>query len=475
MESDGVVFGERGERKGRRKNWPLIGFAVAAGVLVIRTISTVVAFAWPSPECETASFSPPHTLCASSLDPGAIATVIGAYALVGIFVIRLCLVRWAGRLTAVDDSVLLPAPPPDMSPAMLSVLRTGRVDSEAFAAALADLIDRGLIALDPSDPPLEQPTIRVAADPGAPDRGSGRPLGSPEAALLADIRSAAGADGVLPGAVVSDGMGLRLYERFRANLGRAAGSTWFTANPISVRNTWIAPFGAIAAAVLAVEALAAETEGPNFSFTPVGWMLASVSLCLIFIAAGAYSLYVNRTKAGAYQLAMAIAYENTILREWGPGGADPRLAILQEWKRGGLFPGFGDVSRRFPWMRTPNQLPVWMLAFGFGDQDTFDWVCIDLDHLGLPGQAAGPRACISLSGFRWMAYFMGKGGTEPKRGTRRVAGARAGARPVAVGAAKEPLASTPTLAVGPPASAPLAFRYPDIDPDAAVPDRSPRR
>jgi hypothetical protein len=431
VEPSGVEFERPAELKSRRKNWALIGFALAAGILGIRTVSTFVAFANPDPRCDFAPLAPPHTLCASNLGPGAIGVVIGAYALVGAFLVRLYLVRRAGRVTDVDDSVLLPAPPPDLTPAMVSVLRTGRVDSEAFGAALADLIERGLIALDPCDGLFEQPTIRVSRkDSNSAPSPAERPLGAPEAALLADIRSAAGADGVLPGGAIGDGVGARLYDRFRANLGRAAGATWFTANPISVRNTWIAPFGALAVAVFAVWAFGAQLNGPDYSFTPVGWVLASTLLCLLVILVGAYSLYVNRTKAGAYQLAMAIAYQNSILHEWGSGGSDA---------------GLMDVGKRFPWMCSPNELTVWMLALGFGNRDNFDAVRIDLDRMGSTDAADRTRSTMELIRFRAMAAWLGHGATLSQAGTLRVAGALARDGVGGASLATTPVTSTPSL------------------------------
>ena len=54
------------------------------------------------------------------------------------------------RVVLIDDSVLLPAPPPGLTPALATVLRADKVEREAFTSALVDLGHRGLVTFNES-------------------------------------------------------------------------------------------------------------------------------------------------------------------------------------------------------------------------------------------------------------------------------------------------------------------------------------
>ena len=51
----------------------------------------------------------------------------------------------------IDDSVLMPVPPPGLTPALATVLRNDGVDKESFTSALVDLGHRGLVTFEQAD------------------------------------------------------------------------------------------------------------------------------------------------------------------------------------------------------------------------------------------------------------------------------------------------------------------------------------
>ncbi|HYN70474.1 MAG TPA: TPM domain-containing protein, partial [Candidatus Eisenbacteria bacterium] len=121
---------------------------------------------------------------------GSAVVIGGAALLVGLFM----LTWWRrGRDAAVpliDDSVLLPAPPPGLTPAMATVLRKDGVDEDAFGAALVDLGHRGLVTFQAPDPDPKAIDLVALGEPldDAPSRDARRrPLGDAEATLLLKI------------------------------------------------------------------------------------------------------------------------------------------------------------------------------------------------------------------------------------------------------------------------------------------------
>jgi uncharacterized membrane protein YgcG len=155
---------------------------------------------------------------------GSALVIGGALAVVGFF-----LLTWLRRgrdaaIPLIDDSVLLPAPPPGLTPAMATVLRKDGVDQDAFGAALVDLGHRGMVTFRAPDPDSEKKIDLVALGEqldDAPSRDARRrPLGDAEAGLLLKIagkgEDAPSLDGrtidrVLTSEELKKGDGKRLY------------------------------------------------------------------------------------------------------------------------------------------------------------------------------------------------------------------------------------------------------------------------
>ena len=128
-----------------------------------------------------------------------------------------------------DDSVLLPAPPADMTPALAAIVTAPLDTTRAVTTALLDLAAHGFIAFYQAETPLGQTgAIKVISGVGNGGHGTSahapaidRPLGTAETRLLEGLRGAAHGGAGLAG---SDFAELRpLFEQTGEQLERIAG------------------------------------------------------------------------------------------------------------------------------------------------------------------------------------------------------------------------------------------------------------
>jgi uncharacterized membrane protein YgcG len=249
----------------------------------------------------------------------------------------------------IDDSVLLPAPPPGLTPAMASVLQ---FDSTAFAlpAAVVDLASRGLFSM--REGATAHSVEYVMADParwGPAEAG----LTDPERLLLERLRAAA-ANGVVTHVDLAKDAKLR--PDFEKALGRAAAaSPWYRSDPrraVSwVSGLILVPFaGFIGFLVVQAVTVGLDTELQGLE---VAGMLASWwggMAAIGFIG----SKMAARTPEGSNVLATLLAYRNTLTHELeGDGGVTDVQA---------------RVAPRLPWIGTPDALVVWSVALGLSKQ-----------------------------------------------------------------------------------------------------------
>jgi uncharacterized membrane protein YgcG len=142
----------------------------------------------------------------------------------------------------IDDSVLLPTPPPGLTPALATVLRNNGVDRESFTSALVDLGHRGLATFQQPDGDRKHVDLVIPPEPLIDPNSleaRRRPLGSAELSLSNSIASKAIAASSA-GTQLKAGEGAKLYESFRKNLGRAAKATgYFREDPNKLPARWI--------------------------------------------------------------------------------------------------------------------------------------------------------------------------------------------------------------------------------------------
>lgn len=282
------------------------------------------------------------------------------------------LLFWFGRtwwqrgrdaeIPLIDDSVLLPAPPPGMTPALATVLRKDGIDTDAFTSALIDLGHRGLVVFRQTESDRKKVDFVVPDvpldDPGA-EHARRRPLGDAEQALVSSIRSKA-SDGVLSNATLRKGDGASLASAFRKDLGRAAkASPWFRDDPTRLTGIW---FGiGLAVVILAVIAVAVGLPEESLDGTAslrlhaeplaiglgiVALAGAIILLCSRFLAA--------RTVDGGLVLAMSLAYRNTLRH------VIANAPVIED--------AVAQAQPRLPWIGTPDELAVWAVALGLRNE-----------------------------------------------------------------------------------------------------------
>ena len=265
------------------------------------------------------------------------------------------------RIPLIDDSVLLPSPPPELTPALATVLANDKVDDGSFTAALVDLGHRGLVTFQQNDATRRGPRVDLVVpptplvDPSSVDARQ-RALGVPEGQLAASIASQS-----IGGVITSDrlrfkGVGTKLKSAFEKDLGKAAlASGWFRADPLRIVGRWHLIGGAVAvvaAVILWTSVLDTSKNTANLLLYGREYLAAPLLLLLgtgvaIFVLA---RFLPARTKDGAQTLAMALAYRNTLRYEIG------RAPTMNEAVAG--------TRSRLPWITTPDELTVWGVAFG---------------------------------------------------------------------------------------------------------------
>jgi uncharacterized membrane protein YgcG len=351
------------------------------------------------------------------------AVVLGA----GLLVLGLFLQTWWARgrdaeVPLIDDSVLMPGPPPGLTPALATVLRNDGVDRDAFTSALVDLGHRGLATFqeDPDDKKhvdLVVPSSPLI-DPNSLEARR-RPLGQAEQQLAASI-AAKSTGGVLSWSQLKAGEGAKLYQSFRKNLGRAAKAAgFFKEDPNKLSATW-AGIGAALIGLVVVFGfffVLDTNENSDQLFKPgrsilIGPIIASILLgVFVIIASGRL---VARTMAGAQALGMALAYRNTLRWEL------KRAHTVDE--------AVTQTQSKLPWITTPDLLTVWAVAFGLKDEiddlirETFEearktgaavWAPVwysGSDGIGSVGNLASSVASISTSATSSSGSGYGGGG-----------------------------------------------------------------
>ena len=289
--------------------------------------------------------------------------VVGA----GVLVLLAFLRTWWARgrdaeVPLIDDSVLLPSPPPGMTPALATVLRRDGVDRDAFTSALVDLGHRGLATFQSA--PGDDKKVDLVVPPSPlidPNslEARRRPLGTAEDRLAKSI-AAKSVGGVLSHTQLKAGEGAKLYASFKSNLGRAAkASGFFKEDPNKLPATWVGIGVALIVAVVIFGFFFVFDldENSDNLFRPgkaiLGApMLASILMGIIVILFS--GRLVARTLDGAQALGMALAYRNTLRWEL------KRAHTVDE--------AVEQTKSRLPWITTPDLLTVWAVAFGLKDE-----------------------------------------------------------------------------------------------------------
>jgi uncharacterized membrane protein YgcG len=292
-----------------------------------------------------------------------VALVLG----MGLLVFGLFLRTWWERgrdveVPLIDDSVLLPVPPPGLTPALATALRNNGVDKEAFTSALVDLGHRGLVTFEQPDGDKKHVDLVIPPEPLIDPNSleaRRRPLGAAEAQLAASIAAKA-VGNRLSWSSLKAGEGAKLYQSFNKNLGRASKTAgYFRDDPNRLPTKWagIAIGLIVAIAVFGFFFVLDTDEDSSNLFRPgKGFLLVPmlVSAALGIVTVVFSGRLVARTLDGARALGMALAYKNTLRWEL------KRAHTVDE--------AVEQTKTRLPWITTPDLLTVWAVAFGLKDE-----------------------------------------------------------------------------------------------------------
>ncbi len=261
----------------------------------------------------------------------------------------------------IDDSVLMPTPPPGLTPALATVLRNNGVDRDAFTSALVDLGHRGLVTFDQADGDSKHVDLVIPAEPLIDPNSleaRRRPLGAAESQLASSV-AAKSIGNRLSYTQLKTGEGAKLYESFKKNAGRAAKAAgFFREDPNSLPAKWAGiAIGLIVAVVVFGFIFVFDTSDNSELFRPgKGFFLVPmlISIGLGITTAVFSGRLVARTQDGAQALGMALAYRNTLRYEL------KKAHTVDE--------AVEETKSKLPWITTPDLLTVWAVAFGLKDE-----------------------------------------------------------------------------------------------------------
>jgi uncharacterized membrane protein YgcG len=233
-----------------------------------------------------------------------------------------------------DNSVLMPAPPDGLTPAMATLLMDDRTSSRTVSAAMVDLAARGLLR-------FREEAVMLGKKTSIGITGQVAEIATPEAGLYVGIRTWVGPDGFVPTASVR--ALLPAIGQFKSDLETfAVQKGWLTGKPTRVIGMWMA--------LAAVELVAAI---PLFFWTlsldASGGFLGGVALVIAAGVTGITAWFMPcRTQLGAMLRAMLAAYKRTLQATMAQSGSMDEV-----------------VERKpLPWVTSPDAAMAWGVALG---------------------------------------------------------------------------------------------------------------
>jgi hypothetical protein len=243
-----------------------------------------------------------------------------------------------------DDSVLMPSPPSDFTPALASVVMHGSASRRTIFAGLMYLASRNLIAFRAEPFPVGH-RAGLALTTHRPHHLQAP---APEAELYASIAAAMPASGYIA-AIFLDS----LNDAFRAFTGSldklAVERGWLRARPGPLIHKWriLAGVEALCGVLLAgwIAPLAGGPTGPSqMSVAAVGFG-AVVAGAVTFLVSGAMPA---RTAEGASLAAMLNAYRRTLKVTIAQADTVEQVVVMAP----------------LPWVNDPTSEIAWAVAFG---------------------------------------------------------------------------------------------------------------
>jgi uncharacterized membrane protein YgcG len=251
-----------------------------------------------------------------------------------------------------DPSVLMPAPPPELTAAAGAMVMDGGTSRRALTTAMLDLASRGLISFRQESGVLGLgKKVGIDVRPGRADadeeaqraRNARRPIGPAEEVALRDLRSIGGtSEGsyIEPDDVPRFGEKVAAFDR--ALEEQVVGRGWFADKPSKVVTAWAVR--GVLAIIIAGITLVAGLSIPFSGLTLIGAAGIVGGIVVIVIARSMPAV----TMSGAVVRAMLAAYRRTLQKTMAQA-----RSMQQVVAEAGL-----------DWLETPDQAVVWGTALG---------------------------------------------------------------------------------------------------------------
>ncbi len=251
-----------------------------------------------------------------------------------------------------SQSLLMPAPPDGMTPAVATVVRDEKASRRSLTTAMLDLASRGEVAFQQTEEGVVFKSKKLSIDITDPDPSDARvslnrraPVGPAEQYILGRLQSIGGATRHID---PDDLLKLGKDEgTFDSKLEKAAVAGGFFAEPPStVRGRWMG--GAFGLLVLGIIMFVIAVNLPSGGFTLLG--VAFVASAIVMFIAGA--VMPARTQAGA------------LARVWLDGYLRTLKATMAQAR------SMDEVVAKsgLDWLLTPDRAVVWGTALGLEEE-----------------------------------------------------------------------------------------------------------
>jgi uncharacterized membrane protein YgcG len=299
-----------------------------------------------------AAATPEHAskLAAARIVDAAIGLIVGP----ALFILLVAWIGWSwlryGRdpVYLDDPSILMPAPPPDLTAASAAVVWEGKATRRALTTAMLDLASRGELSFKPEagilglhpktgiqlqDPPVDDPYVI---------RNRRRPLSSAEVYALAKLQGIGGGQTgyIEPSEMLEFG---KYTDDFDKKIeSHVSQKGWFQEPPKKAINRWSGR--ATLAVIGGVVAIVIGFNLPSGGATFLGGCIIAAGVVMYIVA----RVMPARTMAGAMVYAMLAAYRRTLQKTMDQ--ARSMNQVVQE--------------ANLAWLETPDQATVWGVALG---------------------------------------------------------------------------------------------------------------
>jgi uncharacterized membrane protein YgcG len=232
-----------------------------------------------------------------------------------------------------DNSVLMPAPPDGLTPAMATLLMDDRTSSRTVSAAMVDLAARGLLQFRQEEISSKKTSIGVT--------GHVAEMATPEGILYEAVSSRTGSDGFVP--TTSARELAPAISHLKSDLETlAVQKGWLAGKPTRVIGIWIvvAVVEGLPAIPLFIWSSALDASG--------GFLGGGALLIAAAVTAVTAWFMPCRTRLGAMLQAMLAAYKRTLQKT---------MALSKSMEQ-------VVASKALPWVATPDAAMAWGVAFG---------------------------------------------------------------------------------------------------------------